>query len=276
MLGHIIYNYQHLDDCKIQQELSKKLYTQVFGGVHLVHAYNGNVSFGYTRYLEDKLITIKNRGHYQGAVDLINVGMKYFDESKDLPVKYVLVTAADTWLLNTRFLQSIIQEMEEKGQVLATSSWGSAQAPEKPAGFATDFFIIDLEWNRSAHLWPLNYAAFKKKFEDFFYLQFSQPIVEAAVQYKYQKYFADTYVDNDVWKNKSRFLRRIVEREPVHIKGSRKNEWPRIGLYTAPDPTAKQKVLKKLALKLGPEADRLVRAKDTTYYNRVPDNIAHS
>lgn len=47
MLGHLIYNHNQLDDDRIQQEISKKLYADNFGGIHLVHVYNGKKSFGY-------------------------------------------------------------------------------------------------------------------------------------------------------------------------------------------------------------------------------------
>lgn len=270
MLGHLIYNYQHLDDCKIQQEISRMLYAKAFGGVHLVHAYNGKKEFGYAQYLEDKFIKIKNRGHFQGAVDLINAGMEYFNSARKLPVRYVLVTAADTWLLNVKFVQKLVREMETKGQVLATSSWGKSKPSEKPHGFSTDFFIVDLEWNRKAQLWPLDYAGFVRKFADFFYVQYAQPVVEVAVQYQFQKYFGDNFVDNDIWRNRNASLRRIVEREPVHGQdGRRIDNWPSIGLYTSPEPKAKRAALRKLGISLGAEGRRLLGAEDLSYYNRV-------
>jgi len=38
--------------------------------------HNGKKKFGYEPYLEDKFIQIKNNGHFQGAVDLINRGLE--------------------------------------------------------------------------------------------------------------------------------------------------------------------------------------------------------
>ena len=129
MIGHLIYSYNHLDDVRIQQEISKNLYAKVFGGVHVVHAHNGKKNFGYQKYLEDKLITLQNRGHYQGASDLVNAGLEYFSENRIPKLKYVLVTAADTWILNTELLENIFDEMRKEKKVLAASSWGKAKAP---------------------------------------------------------------------------------------------------------------------------------------------------
>lgn len=270
MLGHLIYNYQHLDDVRIQQELSKKLYAPLFDGVHLVHAYNGKGEFGYQPYLEDQLLTTTNRGHFRGAVDLINLGLNYFTEQRIPGVRYVLVTAADTWLLNTEFLTQLMSEMERDGKVLAASSWGRAKAPENPSGLSTDFFIIDLEWNREAKIFPLDYDAFYTKYMDMYALLWAMPIVETAVQFNYQKYFLTHYVDNEIRTKRDQMLRRIVEREPVHLPtGERKGDWPEIGLYTSADPRSKQKTLQELHLDLGEYSRKLIQAEDLSYYNRV-------
>jgi hypothetical protein len=268
MLGHIIYNHEHLDDCRIQQEISKTLYEKAFDGVLLVHAYNGKPDFKYKRYLEDKFIKIKNRGHFQGASDLINEGLSYFNRKRFPGLKYVLVTAADTWILNVPFLKKIVKEMELEGQVLAASSWGRSRAPEKITGFSTDFFIIDIEWNRKAKLFPLNYTAFKKRFADFFYLQYSYPVLESAVMYKFQKYFSEHYKDNEAWRQRNKMFRRIVEREPVHVKDERISSWPLIGLYTDPAPTEKRKALKKFGKNIGPNAQLLISGKLVKRYNK--------
>jgi len=261
-----------MDDCRIQQELSKSVYAKVFGGVHLVHAYNGKPSFGYKKYLEDKLIKIKNRGHFQGASDLINSGLSYFNDHRIKGLRYVLVTAADTWLIKKDFLKNLIDKMQRENKVFAASSWGAAKAPDKMTGFSTDFFIIDIGWNRKSGLFPLDYTGFKKRFANFFYLQYSQPTLEAAVQYAFQKYFADLFMDNDLWRERDRHLRRISEREPVHMSDdpvfmARRSSWPKIGLYTSPEPTEKRRALKKLGLAVGPYSEKLIAGKLDKNYN---------
>lgn len=270
MLGHLIYNYQHLDDARIQQEISKNLYARMFGDVHLVHAYNGKKEFGYKHYLEDKLITLKNRGHFTGASDLISAGLEYFNSHKISGLKYVLVTAADTWMLDGKFLSRLIEQMEIEGRVLAASSWGRAKYPEKPTGFSTDFFVLDIEWNRKANIFPLDFDDFSHKFLDLFALQYVVPTLEGALQYAVQKYFLTRYADNDSWRMRDRMVRRIVEREPVHLPtGERIEDWPEIGLYTSPEPAAKKKILKKLGFDFGPNMRKLLTAKNTGYYNSV-------
>jgi hypothetical protein len=154
--------------------------------------------------------------------------------------------------------------------VLAACSWGKAVYPEPPAGLSTDFFIIDIEWNRKAKLFPLNYENFKKKFADYFYIQFRQPTLEYALQYAFQKYFATTYKDNEVWRMRNKRLRRITEREPIHTpQGNRKDSWPKIGLYTSPNPEEKKVALKKIGFDFGNYSHKLVTSKTTTYYNNL-------
>ncbi|MFA6160817.1 MAG: hypothetical protein WC766_01420 [Patescibacteria group bacterium] len=267
MFGHLIYSYNHLDDARIQQEISRSLYSTKFNGVKVVHAHNGKASFGYKKYLEDVLIKRRNLGHFEGAADLIDSGMDWFIKNKIKSLRYVMVTAADTWCLNVNWIEGLIKEMEAKGQVVACSSWGHVKAPEKPTGFSTDFFIVDLEWARASKVFPLNYKKFKNSFQDVFLLNWSLPIVEACFQYRYARYFMQVYKDNDVWMNRNKFWRRISEREPVHVNGDRFSDWPKIGLYTSPEPLTKQKALKALKINLGKYSDKLLKAKDLSYYN---------
>jgi hypothetical protein len=270
MLGHLIYNYEHLDDLRIQEEISKSVYAKTFQGVNLVHTYNGKKLLWPRPYLEDKLILLKNRGHYKGASDLINAGLKYFTQTKIKGLKYVLVTAADTWILKSNFLRAIIAEMEQKGRFLAASSWGRVEPFNKPHGFSTDLFVIDIEWNRKAKLFPVDYDGFVKKFSDFFALQYGIPILEVAVQYNFQKYFISHFENNDMWRKRNQAFRRIFEREPVHSqKGVRFNAWPKIGLYTSPTPQVKQEALKKMKADFGPYTLKLIQAKNLSYYNNA-------
>lgn len=270
MLGHLIYNYAHLDDVRIQQEISKKLYVENFGGAYLTHAYNGKRNFGYKKYLEDKFIKLNNRGHFQGAADLINAGLNFFTKNKITGLDYVLVTAADTWLLDVKFLHKLIKEMKEENKILAASSWGRSVKPEKPTGFSLDFFIIDINWNRKAKLFPLNYEGFVKKFEDFFYMLYTQPVLESCFQYNFQKYFAKNYKDNEIWLQREKSFRRIVEREPVHDKnGQRQGSWPKIGLYTDPRAKEKKEVLLAKNIDFGKHCHKLLKEKDLSYYNKV-------
>lgn len=276
MLGHLIYSYNHLDDARIQQEISKNFYSKFFNGVYVVHSHNGKKFFAYQEYLEDKLIKIKNKGHFAGAADLINKGIDYFNKNKIKNLKYVLVTAADTWMLDVSFLKSIIKRMEKEKKVLAVSSWGTVVYPEKIRGFSSDFFIINIEWNRKTKILPFSYSEFVEKFFDIFSLNYSIPTLEGAFQYYYAKYFLDNFKDNEIWQNRDGKLLRIIEREPVHNKdiknkkmklGERFPSWPKIGLYTNPYPKEKQQILKKLKYNFGKYSNKLILAKNLDYYN---------
>lgn len=273
MLGHLIYNYEHLDDLRIQEEISKNLYRKHFGGVYLAHAYNGKKSFGYRPYLEDVFLEKKNRGHFQGAIDLINAGLEFFTKKKIPGVRYVLVTAADTWCLNIKFLQGMIHEMERDGKVLAASSWGKAKFPERPHGLSTDFFIVDIEWNRKNKLFPLDYESFVKKFADYFFLEFSMPILEMCLQYSFQKLFWNSWNSNETWQERDRRFLRITDREPVHGEsGERISTWPKLGLYTSPNPQEKRAALKKWKFSEGSFAKKLLNTKDLRYYKHFKNH----
>ena len=66
----------------------------------------------------------------------------YAEEIALLPGKLELDFVIDT------VLEKVLAEMKEKNKVIAVSSWGQVKYPVKPNGFSTDFFIIDIEWNR--------------------------------------------------------------------------------------------------------------------------------
>lgn len=196
--------------------------------------------------------------------------MNFFTKNKIVGLDYVLVTAADTWLLDVNFLQQLIKEMKRGNKILAASSWGRAIYPEKPTGFSLDFFVIDINWNRKSKLFPIDYEKFIKKFEEFFYVQYSQPVLEVCFQYSFQKFFAKKYIDNEIWLQKEKSFRRVVEREPVHDKkGQRQGSWPEIGLYTDPQPQDKKEALVKKKYDFGQFSHKLITAKDLSYYNKV-------
>ena len=268
MLGHLIYNHEHFDDLRVQQEISKGLYIKEFRGTHIVHAYNGDRNKWPKPYLEDKCLYLKNRGHFAGASDLINAGLDYFTRLRKPEIRYVLVTAADTWMIDIGFLSSLVTDMKKHAKVLAASSWGSAVYPQKPAGFSVDFFVIDIEWNRRAKIFPIDYDGFSRKFSDLFYFLYSIPTVEHAFQYEYQKYFATHFQDNTIWRTRDKSLRRIIEREPVQLGENRQRSWPNIGLYTDPSPAEKREALKKKHYDFGKYSHKLLYSTETDYYNK--------
>lgn len=265
MLGHLIYTFDRLDDARIQQEISTSLYSKAFGGVHLVHAYNGEESFGYTPYLENRLIVRQNKGHYRGAVDLINAGLAFFDEA-DLPeIRYVLVTASDTWVVNVDFLQSLLADMEANGRVIAASSWRT-EWPAQIHGFSLDCFVIDRHWNREAAIFPLDYDAFYEKYADILGLMYIPPIPEAAFQTSYHGHFLARYKDNDVLRQRDLRFRRIAERDPAAIRENVRGR-ELTGIWHTHSALEKRELLRNLGLKCGEHSGRLMMSEDYNYFN---------
>jgi len=268
MLGWIIYSHSYLDDVRIYQEILKKVFAKEFEGIYILHSYNGEKKYGYQKYLEDKLIKLPNSGHIKGCASQINSGVNYFNEHQKR-IKYVVVTAADTWLLYPEFIKDIIVDLDYNKQVLAASSW-MGNAYELPRGLSTDFFIINMEWNRKSRLFPFDFDEYVVKLKDIHYLNWAVPIVETALQYYYQKYFAETFDGLEAMYQAQNKFRRIIEREPVHNERSlRKENWEHLGLYTTNNPYEKQKTLQKLNYDFGYYSHKLITSQDLSYYNNV-------
>lgn len=276
MIGHIIYTYNKINDARINQELSREVLggSEKFGGVYIVHAYNGNKKFGYEKYLEDELINIKNRGHFQGAVDLINAGIKSISKRKD--IRYILVTASDTWFIKREFIENLIERMRKEDKYIAVSAWGISKDDSIfKMGFSQDFFILDLEWNRKSKFYPIDYDKYLDKFLDISHAVGGTFLVpERAVSYYWLRYwYGKGYKDNDLGKMAREKILRIAEREPIHSPdwSKRKMEWPELGLYTWHDAELKQKLLKGIKSNISIETDgnKLLQAKELSYFNKI-------
>lgn len=75
-LGILIYTYNRIDDAKINMEIIKNVWQadDYFENLEIIHAFNGKKEWYEKKYLEDKLVRIRNTWHFQGASDLIDVG----------------------------------------------------------------------------------------------------------------------------------------------------------------------------------------------------------
>jgi hypothetical protein len=286
MIGHLIYTYDRLDDAKILQEISKKYLAKELGDIFLIHAYNGKNSFGYSKYLEDKLITTKNKGHFEGACDLINKGI--IEAEKNLNIDYLIVTAADTWTLNADFIKKVILKMKDSKKVIATCAWDDRGMVEYDKnytmnlfkiGFATDFFILDMKWQRENRLFPLNLMAVSRKFDDIkVFLTGNIVFLEDALAYSYANIFIKKYKnDYKVYKNSMiNALYHITERERIHFLDNdgiwkRKMEWPDLGIYTYHDEDVqkKKRVLQSIKEISGENIEKLKNIDDLAYFNKV-------
>ncbi len=286
MIGHLIYTYDRLDDARILQEISKNYLAKELGDIFLIHAYNGENSFGYEKYLEDKLIKIKNKGHFEGACDLINQGIA--EAGRNLDIDYLMVTASDTWLLNADYIKKIISEMKEMNKVIATCAWDDRGIVEPDInntmnlfkiGFATDFFILDMKWQRENKLFPLKFKSIARKFNDVkVFMTGHLVLLEDVLAYVYAKFFIKKYNYNyGVYKREMiKSLYHMVDREPIHFRKEdgiwkRKMEWPSLGIYTYHDEDVQKKkaVLQSNEEISGVNIEKLRNTDDLSYFNKI-------
>ena len=287
MIGHLIYTYDHLDDARISQEISKNFLTKTLDPIILIHAYNGKESFGYKQYLEDVLIRRKNIGHFEGACDLLNAGVKEAEKHKE--IQYLLVTAADTWVLNEQFLKKIIEDMKKNNQIIATCAWDNRGIKDYDInflmnlfkiGFASDFFILDMNWQRKVKLFPLDFKSIKEKFEDIKMFILGEPLyLENILAYSFLKIFYNNVQFKSGERKKKMILsiHHIKEREPIHFydkeKGfwRRKMGWEEIGLYTYHNDEIdkKQKCISDKKELIGKFISKIRNTKDLSYFNRI-------
>lgn len=256
MNGQLIYSHNKIVEAKINMELSKELFD-----MPIIHCFNGDDDLKYEKYLENYLIKINNNGHFQGAVDLINLGIH---KAEEIDIDYLIVTAADTWITDKYFADKIINEMKKNNQVLACSSWGT---PDNESifrtGFSLDFFIIDINWQKNSKFFPLNYELYLSKYLEInFALGGTYLIPERAFSYYWLKYWNTKHRDSDLSAFAKLNMRRIIEREPIHSNKfkERKMEWNEIGLYTYHENLDQKKLLSKLKNKipLGPIAKNFI------------------
>ncbi len=285
MIGHLIYTYNKLDDARILQEISKNYLTNELGEIYLIHSYNGDDSFGYKQYLENKLIKIENRGHFQGACDLINSGIE--EAEKNLEIDYLLVTAGDTWTLKADFIKSIIDKMKAGGKVLATSAWDNRGLVNYDSsyvmnpfimGMATDLFVLDMSWQRKGKLFPLNLETMINKFGEIkLFLTGNEMYLENVMAYSYLSCFRGQNSENHTYKAEMlKHLVQISEREPIHYRDEsgfwrRKMDWDDIGLvtYHDNDVVKKQSAVQKYDYISGQNVEKLRNTKDLSYFNKL-------
>lgn len=253
-IAQVIYTYDKLDDAKINMEITRNLWEGIIGKVYILHAYNGKRRYGYRKYIENKLLEIKNRGHFTGASDLINNALVHLTNFTNF--KYVIVTAADTWMIKPIKLKAILNQMRSENKVIACSSWLDIETKWLfRTGFSTDFFIFDLDWNRANKFFPIKYDEYIKQFKDTCLFMGVYPYLELAFAYYYLKFFADPLISKGNGKAFTPALNsilRLKEREPIFGRnGIRKMAFPRLGLYTYHEKKHKLKLIKKIFNKLG-------------------------
>ena len=273
----VISTYNRVDDARINMEIIRNVWekTNLFGKINIVHSYNGKKEWYLEKYLEDSLVVTENKGHFHGAANLLDAGFLEIERCK-WDVDYLVFLAADTWITKPDFILSLLNEIKEEKLYLATNTWDAL--PDKPGNvlkaMASDFFVLDYKWALDLNIFPLDYGKFKEKYEDLFYYQGGQIMVEKILMAHVFRAIHDQ-TNNDpelpaLVKNK---IKVIEEREPVHEKIDenglwvRKMYWPKIGLITNHKSEEKKKILKDLGLNVGPNCKKLINSENLDYFN---------
>lgn len=276
-IGVVIYTHNRVDDAKINIEIIRNLWeaSGLFNNVKIVHSFNGEKSWYPKKYLENDLVVLKNSWHFQGAADLIDAGLKKMSLYKN--IDYVIVLAADTWLINPGYLNKLLTQMKGDEFRLATCAWGLLeQNLIQKTGVATDFFILDLKWAKKYKLFPINYGEFYKKYKDLFlYQNGGAPMLEKLFLSKFIKAIS-LQEKFDVFSRKEVLKKILVmkERTPIHLEIDNKDNWvrkmywPKMGLLTHHDPGPKKQILKRIGIKKGENIKKLLNSTDLLYFNK--------
>ncbi len=276
-LGVLIYTYNRVDDARINMEIIHNIWikSKLFSEVRIIHTYNGKKSWYPKKYLEDELVRMKNSGHFQGAAELIDAGIKkYFDKYNKMD--YIIVVSSDSWNVKPEYLSRILEKMIKSELYLATCSWG---LPERniivDVGMAVDFFIVDLKWAKRYKMFPINYSKFYKKFSELMlYYKGGNIMLEKLLFARFieaSRRQSKEDVSPRHWALSKVYI--MKDREPVHSRIDknglwiRKKYWPKMGLLTHHDPKPKKELLKKLKITNGKYIKKLINSKNLDYYN---------
>lgn len=264
-IGYLVYTFDRVLDARIQMEIVRSLWEKKFGKIYLVHAYNGKKDWYPEKYLEDKLIRQNNPGHYEGASDLIDAGVKELLKKK---LDWLVISASDTWLIKPEYVQGKIKEMGKNENVFFACPWGAPNRNDpRDLGISADFFILKADWEKKNKMFPVKYGTFKKKYLD--YVRYW-----GANNISYEKLLFGRFIsaceNEDPKKNNQlrfRVKKRLLifeDRIPIHKNENwdRYMQWPKIGLYTDHDLKYKKKMLTKKKLELGKYSRKLILTKN--------------
>lgn len=275
-VGFLIYTHDRTDDAKINMEIIRHVWqpSGLFQSIRIVHGFNGQKPWYPHKYLEDALVRRQNPGHFQGAAELIDAGIKFF-QNKYSDYDYVIVVAADTWNVNPAYVNNIMQAMRRTQKYLATCPWGLPERNDpKDVGAAVDYFILDLKWATQYKMFPLDYEGFAKKYIDLFFYQGGNIALEKLLPARFLQATYRQYRNNVELRQLalSKWYR-LTDREPVHshidAQGFwiRQPYWPKMGLLTHHEAEPKRAALQELGVVGGQNTQRLLQAQSVDYYN---------
>lgn len=256
-LGVVINTYDRIEDAKSNMDIIRQVWarTKELRYVKIVHSFNGEKSWYPKKYLEDELVRLKNPGHFQGAAELIDAGVKRLAQ-KFPALDYVVFLAADTWLVKPNYLLRLLGEMEKSNKYLATTPWALPGKQDwRLNGAAVDFFIVDFRWVRQHKLFPLDYKGFLRNYIEFFDYNLAEVMLEKVLLARFhQAVRREKKINVGLRQYMFDKILNMKERHPVHSHVDRngfwvrKMYWPNIGLLTHHDFETKRKILKQLGL----------------------------
>jgi hypothetical protein len=285
-IGVLIYTYNRTDDARINMEIIRNVWkkSKYFKNVKIIHCFNGEKKWYPEKYLEDELVIMKNTWHFQGAADLIDAGINKFNK-KYRDIDYVIILAADTWLINPNYLENLLVKFWEKKSNLATCRWGLPKRNDfADVGIALDFFVVDLKWAKKYRMFPIGYKDFFEKYSDLIlYQKGGNVMLEKLLLARYMKAVSGEEKSGGVARKKA--LEKIFvisNREPVHSRVDkdgfwiRNMYWPKMGLLTHHDPLSKKKIMRQKKISAGINIERLVNSKDLGYFNGGITKMKHN
>lgn len=285
-IGVLIYTYNRTDDAKINMEIIRNVWEKSnhFNNVKIVHSFNGEKKWYPKKYLENDLVTLKNSWHFQGASDLIDAGIKTFQQ-KYKNIDYVIVLASDTWLIKPDYVESLLNRMKNDELYLATCSWGLPDRDNiAEVGIAVDFFVIDLKWAKKHKMFPIAYGKFQRKYKDLFaYQKAGNVMLEKLFLARYLEAISRSEkIDGIARKTAIGKIITMEDREPVHSHIDKEGNWirnmywPKMGLLAHHKPEPKKRILKKERIDNGDNIKMLLENKDLSYYTSGVSKMKHN
>ena len=259
----VIYTYDKIDEACIQMEIIRNIWSDFFEKIIIIHAYNGNRENYSKKYLEDELIYLDNPSHYQWAADMMDIWIEALLKYEDLD--YFVVNASDVWWIKPEILTGIIKNMEESECVLWSCPRGFPwQDTRRWVWLATDTFILNANWERENHIFPLKRKDFHDKYIDIIrYMWHNNVSVEWLLASRYITACSHIKMksNSQLWIYANDHVYIIKERMPTILSITERNfDVPELGLYTNHDLDIKKKVLLDNKINVGPYCQNFISA----------------
>lgn len=239
-------------------EIIRHRWEKKFWKIEIIHVYNWEDAWYPEKTLEDLLVRMENPWHYEGACNLMDA---WIEQALRIDCDYIIMSAADTWLLDDEFIYGKIERMRNESKFLLTCPWGTPDMNDpRDVWFATDFFVLDARFEKKNHVFPLKYAEFKDKYIELIrYLWKGNVMAEKLFFSHFLTACNKDALDNDF---KSYVVSKTLsfnERMPVHStkEWDRTFSFPEIELYMNHKIEEKREMLNKKGITLGKYTEML-------------------